>query len=237
MSKLPTGTFYNSAGILLGGLAGLLIQQVVPSSFTGIMNQTAALGLLVIGINMATRLQDDGWLLLLFTLLLGGIIGEWMGVKALLETCEGWARENLFLRRPSFGEGLVAAFVLFAASPITVVGAIEEGIQGKRDLLYFKSGIDAIAALALASSYGVGVLFSIIPLLIVQGGLTLLGRYAKNFFKKNLIAQLSAVGGVLLVALALKILVKPDLAVANLLPVLLVAPLVTGLYNRLGLKF
>ncbi|NNE28753.1 MAG: DUF554 family protein, partial [Saprospiraceae bacterium] len=97
--------------------------------------------------------------------------------------------------------------------------------------------LDGITAIALASTYGFGVLFSIIPLLIIQGGLTLLGVQVKGAWLKSVLAQISAIGGVLLIALALKILVDADIAVANLLPALVAAILITGVYSRLKLKF
>jgi len=236
MSKLPIGTFVNMTTVIIGSLIGLMFQQVFPENIQNTTQLAVGLGVLIIGIQMSLKVPDEFVVVFIFSLILGGIVGELIGVDSFLDTCENWIKNNFQLGQPRFSEGLITAFVLFCASSITVVGAIEEGMQGKRDLLLVKSALDGVTAIALASSSGIGVLFSIFPMLIIQGGITLLAVKAKPLFTKNTIALLSGVGGVLIVAISIKILELGDFRVANLLPSLLIVVLIDWGYRRLKLR-
>ena len=220
----------------MGSLIGLMIKQVFPESISNITEQAVALGILIIGIQMSIKVQEELLVVFIFSLILGGILGELVSIKGMLDTCEVWMRENFALQHPRFADGFIYAFILFGASPITIVGAIEEGINGKRELLLIKSYLDGVTAIAIASAYDIGIIVTVIPLLFIQGGFTLLGSKAKSWFTKNMLTQISAVGGVLLIALSLKILLNADIRVANLLPALLVVVLLTGAVQRLGWK-
>ncbi len=237
MKRIPVGTFVNMISVIIGSLIGLMLQQVFPESIQSIVFQAVGLGILIIGIQMSLKVQEGMLVIFIFSLIIGGIIGEVIGVKDLLDSCEVWMKTNFKMGQPRFSEGLIAAFILFCASPMTIVGAIEEGVHNKRELLLVKAFLDGITALALASSYGgIGVLLSVVPMLIIQGGLTMLAGNAKRFFNKNMMAQISAVGGVLLIALAIKILELAEFYVANLLPALLVCIALMWGYSRLKLK-
>jgi len=240
MSKLPIGTFINMATVAIGSLIGLLLHQFVPDiqhDISLITSQALGIGILILGIQMSLKIKDEMMLLFIISLILGGVIGEWMGLKELLESYKQWFDANLNIGQERFSTGLITAFVLFCASPITIVGAIEEGIQNKRELLIVKSIFDGIMAIVLTSTYGgLGVLFAILPMLLIQGGLTMIAGKAKSVFTKSIISQISAVGGALLIALALKVLVLEDLKVASLLPAFLVVLIMNWIYGRLGLK-
>ena len=237
MNRLPVGTFINMVTVIIGSLIGLMLQQVFPESIQSIVFQAVGLGVLIIGIQMSLKVQEGMLVIFIFSLIIGGIIGEAIGVKDFLDGCEVWMKTNFKMGEPRFSEGLIAAFILFCASPMTIVGAIEEGVQNKRELLLVKSALDGITALALASSYGgIGVLLSVIPMLIIQGGLTMLAVKAKPLFNKNTMAQISAVGGVLLIALSIKILELAEFFVANLLPALVVCVLLMWGYSKLKIK-
>jgi len=237
MSKLPIGTFINMTTVFIGSLIGLMLREVFPESLQIITFQAVGLGILIIGIQMALKLKDEMLIIFIFSLIVGGIIGESLDIKDFLESCADWSKNNLRIGQQRFTDGLIAAFILFCASPMTIVGAIEEGFNHKRELLLVKAAFDGIIAIAFASTYGgVGVTVVIIPMLIVQGGLTLLAGNAKKLFTKDMIAQISAVGGVLLIALAIKILGLGEFKVANLLPSLFVVVLLTWLFSRLKIK-
>ena len=160
-----------------------------------------------------------------------------IAVESFLDGCQSWIEGNFQLRKSQSTEGLITAFILFCASSLTIVGAIEEGMQGKRQLLMVKSALDGITSIALASSYGLAILLSVIPMLIIQGGLTLLAGKVKSLFNTNIIAVVSAVGGALIVAVSFKILGLGDFRMANLLPSLLVVVFLTWIHRLLKLKF
>ena len=236
MSKLPIGTFVNMTTIVVGSLIGLMLREVFPENIQNITYLAVGLSILIIGIRMSIRVPEEYLVIFIFSLVFGGILGELMGIEGFLDNTEGWINNNFRLGKVRFTEGLITAFVLFCASSLTIVGAIEEGMQGKRELLFVKSALDGVTAIALASSYGIGVLVSIVPMLLIQGGLTMLAVKAKPTFNKNAIALLSGVGGVLIVAVSIKILELGDFRVANLLPSLVVVVLLYWGFNRLGIK-
>ncbi len=236
MSKLPIGTFVNMTTVVIGSVIGLMLREVFPENIQNITLIAVGLSILIIGIRMSIKVPEEYLVIFIFSLIIGGIIGEFMGVEGFLDGCENWINNNFRIGKVRFTEGLITAFVLFCASSLTIVGAIEEGMQGKRELLLVKSALDGVTAIALASSYGVGVLVSIIPMLIIQGGLTILAVNAKHLFNKSAIALLSGVGGVLIVAISIKILGLGDFRVANLLPSLVVVIFLLWGYSKLKLK-
>ncbi len=236
MSKLPIGTFVNMTTIVIGSIIGLMLREVFPENIKHITFIAVGLSIMIIGIRMSIKVPEEYVLIFIFSLVIGGILGEFLGVEAFLDGCESWINNNFRLGKERFSEGLITAFVLFCASSLAIVGAIEEGMQGKRELLLVKSALDGVTAIALASSYGIGVLVSIIPMLLIQGGLTVLAVNAKHLFKKGAIALLSGVGGVLIVAISIKILELGDFRVANLLPSLVVVIFLFWGFNKLNIK-
>ena len=236
MSKLPIGTFVNMTTIVIGSIIGLMLREVFPENIKDITFIAVGLSIFIIGIRMSIKVPEEYLLIFIFSLVLGGILGEFLSMEEFLDGCEVWINNNFRLGKVRFTEGLITAFVLFCASSLTIVGAIEEGMQGKRELLLVKSALDGVTAIALASSYGVGVLVSIVPMLIIQGGLTMLAVNAKHLFNKSAIALLSGVGGVLIVAISIKILELGDFRVANLLPSLVVVVFLNWAFTKLNLK-
>jgi uncharacterized protein len=231
-SQLPLGTFFNMATVAVGSLLGLYLKGVIPANVQGIIFQAIGLGTLVLGIMMALKVPDGYLLNFIFSLILGGIIGELLGVRAGLQGLGDGIRAYFQLEGDTFAEGLVTAFLLFCIGSMALVGAIEEGLEGKRDLLLVKSTLDGISAIAFAATYGIGVLFSIVPMLIFQGGITLLARQLKGLFTPIMIAQLSGVGGALIIGIGINLLGLGQLNVENLLPALFVTLLLTWLQQR-----
>ncbi len=237
MSKLPIGTFINMATIVVGSLIGLLFQQIFPENIRDITFLAVGLGVLVIGLQMSLKVPDEYLPIFIISLVLGGIIGELIGMEDFLDNAELWMRANFKFGQQRFSEGLITAVVLFCASSITIIGAIEEGIQGKRELLIVKAALDGVTSIALASTYGMSILLSIFPMLIIQGGLTILASQVKTLFTKNTLAVLSGVGGLLIVAVSVKMLELGNFRVANLLPSLVVVVFLTWLQRKFKFKF
>jgi len=225
--RLPIGTFINMATVSLGSLLGLWLQQLFPANVQAIIFQAIGLGTLIIGLQMALKVPDGYLLIFIFSLILGGIIGELIRLDQLLNNFGETVKQAFQVEDNRFTEGLITAFLLFCIGSMTIVGAIEEGLQGKRDLLLIKSTLDGISSIAFAATYGIGVLFSIIPMLILQGGITLLAQQMQRFFTPAIIGQISAVGGVLIVAISIRLLELGTVNIENLLPALAVAVVLT----------
>lgn len=229
---LPIGTFINMGTVTLGSLLGLYLQGIFPENVQNIIFQAVGLGTLVLGMMMSLKVPDGYLLNFIFSLILGGVVGELIGLQDTLHHLGDTLKTSMNSSDSNFTEGLVTAFLLFCIGSMTIVGAIEEGLEGKRDLLMVKSTLDGITAIAFASTYGIGVLFSIIPMLLFQGGITMLAGQLKSFFTTTMIAQISAVGGALIIGIGINILQLGQVNIENLLPALLVTLPLTLLQQR-----
>jgi len=224
-----TGTLINAAAILLGGGVGLLLKSRIPSRYTDIIFQAIGLFTLFLGVFMAFKAHQ--FLFLIFSLILGGIIGEALALDARLSKLTKRLQIRFASGNHRFSEGLITAFLLFCMGSMTLLGAMEEGSGNYPNLLITKSIMDGFSAMALASALGVGVLFSAIPLLIYQGGLTWLAYAFGNVIEPQLMDEITATGGVMLIGLGLTILSIKEIRVVNLLPGLIFAVLLPLLFG------
>jgi len=223
-----TGTLINVAAVIVGSLAGLFLHKALPERIKKIVFQTIGLSIIVIGIQMALHAKD--LLFLIFSMLIGGIIGEVIDLEKHFEGLGDFLSRKIKSKEKDFAEGLVTAFLIFCVGSMTILGAIEEGLTGGYSLLLAKSVLDGFTSLALASTYGIGVLFSFIPLLVYQGGLTVLAIQSQGFFSERVINELTAVGGVLILGLGINLLGIKKIKVANLLPALIIIVLLVKLF-------
>lgn len=210
------GTITNTAAVIVGSGIGLLIHSRLPKRITAIVFQAIGLFTLLLGVSMA--LKTDRYLIMVFSLVLGAICGELIDLDRGFNRMSEALKRRLKIGGDGFTEGLITAFFLFCVGSMTILGAFEEGLGGEPTLLMTKSVLDGFSSIALAASLGVGVLFSALPLFLVQGGLTLFAASLQEFFTIEMIDALSAVGGVLLLGLGISILELKKIKVANLLP-------------------
>ena len=225
------GTLVNAVGVLVGGSIGLLLHAKLPERITQIVFQGIGLFTLFLGVSMA--LKTENMLILIFSIVIGGIIGELLHLERGINRWADRLKTRFQFGHEKFTEGMITAFLLFCIGSMTVLGAIEEGLGGTPTLLFAKTMLDTFAAMAMAAALGVGVLFSIIPLLIFQGGLTLLAALFGDFMSQSMINELTAVGGLLLLGLGINILEIKAIKVTNMLPALIavvVLSVVVGLF-------
>lgn len=235
-----TGTLINIATILVGGSLGLLLGSRFPTSTRQTVVNGLGLFTLVLGVSMFMEMQNP--VIAIASLLLGALLGEWWRIETALvrlgERLEArWMPAGDAEHGGSrFVRGFLTASLLFCIGPMTILGSIQDGLVGDYSLLAIKAVLDGFAALAFASTFGVGVLFSIVVVLVYQGGLSLLAAQTQSLFSAAMIADMTAVGGVLLVGLALSSLleIKP-IRTTNLLPALVLAPLIVWIVAGLGL--
>ena len=226
---IPWGTFVNVAAILAGSALGLMLRRGLPERIRGIVFQAIGLTTLVLGMQMALGVDSaEHMLQLVFAMLLGGITGEALSLEARLERFSEWLKVRVGIKGEArFTEGLVTAFLIYCIGAMTFVGALNEGLTGDRGLLLIKSVLDGFMSIALASTFGVGVAFSVVPLLIFQVAITLLGVSLGGVFTDPVINQLSAVGGVLILGIGVNLLGLTKLRLINLLPALAYAVIFT----------
>lgn len=234
------GTLINIATILVGGSLGMAFGARLPER----IRQTVIAGLglftLVMGVRMFFDSQNA--LIVVASLLVGGLLGEWWRIEDGLAAI-GRRLEERFVsgaeqaaRGQQFVPGFLTSSLLFCVGPMTILGSIQDGLTGDFNLLAIKSVLDGFAALAFASTLGLGVLFSVLVVLVYQGGLTLLAAQAQAILSDPMVAEMRAVGGVLLVGLAIGSLLElRAIRTGNLLPALVIAPLIVAALAALGL--
>lgn len=230
------GTLLNTFTVLVGGSLGLLFGARIPER--SVKTVVAGLGLFTMAYGFKLFVDSQNEIITLLSLLVGGLLGEWARIEDRLAAFGAWLRERFASSRSEseakFVNGFLTASLLFCIGPLTVLGSIQDGLTGDYSLLAIKSVLDGFAALAFASTMGVGVLFSVIVILLYQGGLTLTAAQVQAAFTDSMIAEMSAVGGVLLIGIALSSLleIKP-IRVGNFLPALLIAPLLVLIFANL----
>lgn len=218
--NIPVGTFINIFSVILGGSLGILIKNSLPEKYKKIIFQGIGLFTILLGISMAIPFPNP--LIIIFSVLIGGLIGVLLNLEERLDNLSSSLKKKLNLKDSKFNEGLITAFLIYCIGSMTILGAINEGISGDNSLLITKSVLDGFTSIALVSTFGVGVIFSVIPMLIFQGGLTLLASFFGNFFTESLIQYLTSTGGILILGIGINLLELKKISVLNLLPSLIV---------------
>jgi len=217
------GTLINAGAVLAGGAIGMLLKKNMPERITTIYFQAIGLFTIAIGISMVYKMQHI--LIVVSSLAIGSLLGEWLNLENGAERLSNYFKRRLRIGSDKFSEGLTTSFLLFCIGSMTILGAIQEGTGGSPDLLMTKSLMDGFSSILLASAFGVGVMVSAIPLLLFQGGITLLAMYASSFFSGEIIQGLTSVGGILLIGLGVNILEIKKLRILNMLPALIIVAL------------
>jgi uncharacterized protein len=181
---------------------------------------------------MFTKVRNP--VILVFSLLIGGLIGEAVGLQEGIEAVGDRLKSSVRSTDPRFTEGMVSAFLLFCVGSMTVVGAIDEGLRGDHSLLFTKSMMDGFVSISLAAGLGIGVMFSIIPLFIFQYGITLLAIVMKDLFTLEMIDQLTALGGVLILGIGVNLLELKKIRLISLLPGIPIIAVATAIFGSLA---
>jgi len=232
-----TGTWINVATVIVGTLLGV----TVGGRLTEGMQQRVLFGLgmvtFVIGVELVLGWGGEGTtsgtpLYVLGGILIGGLIGEILGIERRLEALGDWIQDRLSRsERSTISEGFVDASLLFCVGSLAVVGSIQAGLTGDYDLLATKSVLDGFAAIALAATLGWGVGLSAVTVLVYQGAITLGAGVFDDILQGEALAALTSAGGVTIIGISLKLLRIVDVKVANYLPALIVAPALVGLVS------
>lgn len=225
-----TGTLLNIATVLVGGTIGLLFGARIPERFKSTI--IAGMGLFTFAMGVQMFLGTENPLIVLGALILGALFGEWWKIEdglknlgAILE--KRFAHDDSAEGSARFIRGFLTASLLFCVGPMTILGSIQDGLAGNFELLAVKSVLDGFAALAFASTLGMGVLFSSVIILVYQGGISLLAGQLSAIVTDAMMAEMTATGGVLLMGLAVSSLLEiMKIRVGNFLPALFIAPLI-----------
>jgi uncharacterized membrane protein YqgA involved in biofilm formation len=215
------GTWVNTGAVVVGSAIGLAAGSRLPAGVKTILMQ--ALGLAVVAIGLRMALEAEQVLLATGCLLLGGVTGELLRIEQRLEGLADILRQRLRATSERFVEGFVTASLLYLTGAMTIVGSIQDGTLGDPSVLLVKALLDGVASVALASSLGVGVLFSALPVLLVQGGITLLAAQLAFLSQPEVLDAINAAGGLLILGIGINLLELGRIRVGNLLPALFYA--------------
>ena len=240
-----TGTLINVAAILIGGTIGLFFGARIPEKFKNTV--IAGMGLFTTALGLQMFLKSENSLIVLGALIIGALLGEWIGIEDGLQAF-GQMLEKRFSRdtetfdetqdkpgsNSKFVRGFMVASLLFCIGPIAILGSIQDGLTGDYKLLAVKSTLDGFASIAFASTLGVGVLFASIPILIYQGGVSLLAGQLNAIITDPMMAEMTATGGILLIGVGVSNLLEiKKIRVGNFLPALAIAPLIVWVLSFL----
>jgi uncharacterized membrane protein YqgA involved in biofilm formation len=214
------GTLLNVITVVVGSVIGMVVGNRIPQKITKGVFQALGLFTIVLGVGMAIKGQM--LLAIVFSLIIGTILGELMSIDKAVDDLSDKMKNRLKLKNPKFTEGMLTAFLLYCIGSMTILGAIDEGMGNGSEILITKAIMDGFSSIALASVFGFGVCVSVIPLFIFQGGITLLAYALGDFIAAEIITELTAVGGILLVGLGINILEIKKIRIMNMLPSLLV---------------
>jgi len=239
-----TGTIINIIAVVVGGAVGSIMGARLPQKVRDTV--MSGLGLMTITLGMSMALQSKNLLIVMGSVLLGGVLGEWWRIEDGLEAVGRWL-EARFGRPGDAAEGhsitraFVTASLVFCVGPLTVVGSILDGLTGNYQPLALKSMLDGFAALAFGASLGPGVLFSTLTILVYQGGLSLvahlLGANLSGVGAQTpAVIEMGATGGVLIMAIGLILLDLKRIRIGNFLPAIAIAPLVVVVLESLGIS-
>jgi len=221
------GTIVNAIAVIIGSSAGLALRRGFPERVKNIIFQ--GVGLVTLFIGFQTALRTNNIVILFFSVFIGAAVGELLNIEGRIERFGSIIKSKFSSKENQFVEGLITAFLIFCMGPMTIVGSIADGLNGDPSLLYAKSILDGFTSISLASALGLGVLFSIVPLALYQGGITVLASLAKVFFTSTVINELSAAGGIILIGLGISMLEMKRIKVANFLPSLIVSAILAYL--------
>lgn len=230
-----TGTIINVVAIIVGGTLGIFFGSRLPDNMKKTV--TAGMGLFVTALGVKMFLDTQNSLIVLGALLIGALLGEWWQIE------EGFQNLGIFFEKKFAGgdgsaddsrfvRGFLTASLIYCIGPISIIGSIQDGMSGDYSLLAVKSVLDGFLSLAFASTLGVGVIFSSLPILVYQGGISLVAIQLNAIFTDLMMLEMTATGGVILFGLGISSLLEiKKIRIGSFLPSLAVAPLIVYLLS------
>ena len=213
------GTIVNALAIIAGSLLGLLLNRGIPANYrNGVMS---GVGLAVILIGLKGALSSESLMIVIFSVIIGAVIGEFLGIEEKLEGLGKYLERKVAAKsseQSSFARGFVTASLVFCVGSMAIVGSLESGLTGNHQTLFAKSVLDGVTSIIFASTLGLGVLFSSLAVFFYQGLITVMAVILKSYLVPEAIDQMSSVGGLLILAIGFNLLKITTIRVGNLLP-------------------
>lgn len=227
------GTIVNSLAIIVGSLLGIGIKKGIKDDYKNTIMDGIGLAVIVIGI--MGGIKSENIILVIGSVVLGSIIGEVIGIENKLDNLGNSLQSKFGGKDSNFSKGFVTASLVYCVGAMAIVGSLESGIQGNHETLFAKSILDGISAVIFASTLGIGVAFSSLPVFIYQGSITLLANFVKDLLTTQVVNEMSAVGGLLIMAIGINILGIKKIKVGNMLPAVFIPIIYYILVNLVNL--
>lgn len=232
------GTIVNGICIVVGTLVGRSFRNIPDKMKETVM---FAIGLSVIIIGLQMGLKSEQFLIVILSLVIGAVIGEWWNLDDKLNKLGFWLQKKLGAKEGSYiAQGFVTSTLIFVIGAMAILGALDSGIRGDHDVLYTKAIIDGFTAIVLSSTLGIGVVFSAVPVLLYQGIIALLATQIVTIIPKELldffIVEMTATGGIMIVAIGLNIMGITKIRVANLLPAIMIVAFFVSVFHYTNIQ-
>lgn len=221
------GTILNVVLVAAGSIIGILIKSKISDRFSNMFFSVIGVFTIFIGIRNALAANDI--LVIVISIIIGSLAGEALRLEERMYKFSEIIKAKIKITDKRFSDGLLTAFLIFCMGSMTVLGAFEEGAGNYPSILYSKSVMDGFTSVVLSSALGIGVLFSIIPLFLYQGILTLFSSYISVYMTAEMIRNITAVGGLMLIALGIDILELRKIKVMNMLPSLIIVIIIESI--------
>lgn len=232
-----TGTFINVTAIIVGGLLGIFFGARLSDNIKNTV--IAGMGIFTAAVGFEMFLKTENPLIVLGALIVGGLLGEWWGLENRGQSLGIWLEKRLTGTSEGsssrFVRGFLSASLLFCTGPMAVLGSISDGLRGDYLTLSIKSVLDGFISIAFASTMGIGVIFSALPLFAYQGSISLLAAQLNSIMSNSMMNEMTATGGILLIGIGISSLLEiKKIRIGSFLPALVVAPLISYILSLLS---
>ncbi|MBQ3456138.1 MAG: DUF554 domain-containing protein [Synergistaceae bacterium] len=222
------GTVFNCIAVILGSSIGLLAGKFIPEKTNDTIFSCLGLFTIYVGINMMLKMEHS--IAVLLSLVIGAVTGELLGIEEKLNSLGDFLKSKMKTSNAKFTEGFVSATLLFCVGSMAILGAIEDGLRHNPEILMTKGIMDCIAGSMFAGAYGVGVMFSGVPLFVYQGASTLGASWAVSFITESMYANISGIGGLMIMGIGLNMMKITRLKLGDMLPGLVYVVFLTMIF-------
>lgn len=229
------GSIVNGTAIVIGGALGSFLKKGLPERFSSLL--VAALGLFTLSLGLRFAMETEELMVMVFSLAIGALLGEWADIEKRMDKLGNWAQDRLKGQHGNFSQGFVTASLLFCVGSMAIMGALQSGLDNKHEILYTKAFMDGIMSVVFASTMGIGVAASALPVFAYQGAITLMAAFIAPYLNAAVINEMTATGGVLLMGLAINVMELKRIKVGNMLPAIFLPIVLMPLFKMLAFLF
>jgi uncharacterized membrane protein YqgA involved in biofilm formation len=210
------GTIVNSLAIVVGGLIGFFFKNIIPAKLSDSLLKASALAVIAVGIKLI--LVGEDLTLLIISVILGTLIGELINIESKLDNLGAFVESKFKNKESNITQGFVSCTLVYCVGSMAIVGSIQSGLTGNNEILFSKAVLDGIISITMAVSMGIGVVFSSVSVFVYQGSITILANFLQSLLSDVVVSEMTAIGGVLIMAIGLNFLEIKRIKVGNMIP-------------------